>query len=240
MSLILLTMRSCGFVKIDGASSVNKKNTIVACHKYNDEGKKSERLEPLWDDGYGTQTMKDYTKIAMDLVKSDGGPPRWFCPVACGRPLKDSPLLMYLPGMDGIGTGLVVHEKALGKVFRVQCLHIPVSDRTPLEGLIQIVEEIVKIEHDLCPKKPIYLLGESFGGTLALAVASRNPTIDLILILANPATSFERSSLYPLIWFMRTLPDEHYWMFPYVTSFLVGRLISTFAVFPVTLLALYP
>lgn len=42
------------------------------------------------------------------------------------------------------------------------------------------------IEHTLSPNKPIYLFGESFGGALALAVAARNPTIDLVLILANP------------------------------------------------------
>ncbi|CAI9291745.1 unnamed protein product [Lactuca saligna] len=39
----------------------------------------------------------------------------WFCPVACNKPLKDSLVLMYLPGLEGTGTGLVVHEKALGK-----------------------------------------------------------------------------------------------------------------------------
>ncbi|KAI3828700.1 hypothetical protein L1987_02809 [Smallanthus sonchifolius] len=88
--------------------------------------------------------------------------------------------------MDGTGAGLAVHEKALGKVFHVQCLHIPASDRTPLEGLIQIVEETVMIEHTTSPDKPIYLLGDSFGGNLALAVAARNPTVDLMLILANP------------------------------------------------------
>ena len=78
-------------VRIDGVSCVN------------DGGKKSEKnvvkeLEPLWDDGYGTQTVKDYTEISMDLIKCDGGPPRWFCPVACGLPLNDSPVLLYLPG----------------------------------------------------------------------------------------------------------------------------------------------
>nr|KAJ0218185.1 hypothetical protein LSAT_V11C300151080 [Lactuca sativa] len=30
-------------------------------------------------------------------------------------PQKDSPVPMYLPGLEGTGTGLVVHEKALGK-----------------------------------------------------------------------------------------------------------------------------
>ncbi|CAI9296650.1 unnamed protein product [Lactuca saligna] len=40
-------------------------------------------------------------------------------------------LNIVLPWLEG--TGLVVHEKALGKVFHVQCLHIPSHDRTPFE-----------------------------------------------------------------------------------------------------------
>ncbi|CAI9293626.1 unnamed protein product [Lactuca saligna] len=198
--MALITSNSSGFVKsvcgedswvsvkINGASSSSfkRKKTFVACYDYG--GKKisqnaPEKLQPLWDDGYGRN------RKTMDLIKNDGGPPRWFCPVACGMPLKDSPVLLYLPGIEGTGTGLVLHEKSLGKVFHVQCLHIPFHDRTPFEGLIKIVEESVKIEHNLSPNKPIYLLGESFGGTLALGVAARNPTIDLILILANPGDS---------------------------------------------------
>ncbi|KAL4565279.1 hypothetical protein LXL04_029367 [Taraxacum kok-saghyz] len=204
-------------LSINRASSVNKKDTDVASE---------ELLEALWDDGYGTQTAKDYAYIAMDLIKHDGGPPRWFCPIACGIPLKDSPILLYIPGIDGTGTGLVVHEKALGKVFHVQCLHIPVQDRTPLEGLIQIVEEAIKIENKLSPNKPIYILGESFGGALALAIAARNPTIDLILILANPATSFERSQAYPVYPLLKALPQEHYTMFSYLMPPLLGDFIK--------------
>lgn len=44
----------------------------------------------------------------------------------------------------------------------------------------------MRAEHSTSPNKPIYLLGNSFGGCIALAVASRNPSIDLILVLANP------------------------------------------------------
>ncbi|KAJ9536972.1 hypothetical protein OSB04_029705 [Centaurea solstitialis] len=206
-------------VEIDGLSCVN------------DGGKNSgknvvKELKPLWDDGYGTQTVKDYTEISMDLIKCDGGPPRWFCPVACGLPLNDSPVLLYLPGIDGTGAGLVLHEKALGKVFHVQCFHIPVWDRTPLEGLIEIVEETVMIENASSPNKPIYLLGDSFGGSLALAVAARNPTIDLVLILANPTTSYEKSLMQPLLSLVRTLPEEHYGMFPYFTKLLLGDFVK--------------
>lgn len=54
------------------------------------------------------------------------------------------------------------------------------------EGLVKFVEETVRLEHASSPNKPIYLVGDSFGGCLSLAVAARNPTIDLVLILVNP------------------------------------------------------
>lgn len=57
-----------------------------------------EELAPLWDDGYGTQTVEDYFIAAKELNISDGGPPRWFCPVELSPPLKDSPILLFLPG----------------------------------------------------------------------------------------------------------------------------------------------
>ena len=53
-------------------------------------------------------------------------------------------------------------------------------------GLLQTVENTIKHEHDLSPNRPIYLVGDSFGGCLAVAVAARNPQIDLLLILVNP------------------------------------------------------
>lgn len=62
------------------------------------EIEQEQELKPLWDDGYGTQTVRDYIKAAKTMIKPDGGPPRWFCPVESGPPLKNSPLLLYLPG----------------------------------------------------------------------------------------------------------------------------------------------
>ncbi|KAF6162671.1 hypothetical protein GIB67_013285 [Kingdonia uniflora] len=77
--------------------------------------KVSEELEVLWEDGYGSSSVKDYLDIAKDMIKSDGGPPRWFSPVECGRPVKDSPILLFLPGVDGVGLGLILHHKPLGR-----------------------------------------------------------------------------------------------------------------------------
>jgi alpha-beta hydrolase superfamily lysophospholipase len=53
-------------------------------------------------------------------------------------------------------------------------------------GLLQAVENTIKHEHDLSPNRPIYLVGDSFGGCLAVATAAQNPQIDLVLILVNP------------------------------------------------------
>ncbi|XP_026384275.1 acyltransferase-like protein At1g54570, chloroplastic [Papaver somniferum] len=153
--------------------------------------KSSKDLEALWDDGYGTRSVQDYLDMSREMVKeTDGGPPRWFCPVECGNPIKDSPVLLFLPGIDGTGWGLILHHESLGKVFDVRCLHIPVNDRTALEGLLEIIENAVRIEHASFPNRPVYLVGDSLGGCLALAVAACNPTIDLVLILSNPSTSF--------------------------------------------------
>lgn len=171
-----------------------------------------EQVKLLWDDGHGSQTVEDYMEATKCMLKCDGGPPRWFCPVEAGPPLKNSPLLLYLPGtypiveslffslvkifdvcfisagIDGLGMGMMLHHKAMGKVFEVRCMHIPVCDRTSYEGLVKLVENVVRDEHALCPNRPIYLLGDSFGGCLALSVAASNSTIDMVLILVNPGT----------------------------------------------------
>ncbi|KAG5056150.1 hypothetical protein GLYMA_03G243700v4 [Glycine max] len=191
--------------------------------KKNKRGEEEEEgLAALWDDGYGRRSVEDYFAAAKEMCKSDGGPPRWFCPLECGPPFKDSPTLLFLPGMDGTGLGLTLHHQALGKAFEVRCLHIPVHDRTPFEGLVKLVGEAVKLECALSPNKPIYLVGDSFGGSLALAVAARNPTVDLVLILANPATSFGQSQLQPLFPFMEALPDELHVAVPFLLSFIMG------------------
>ncbi|TVU20888.1 hypothetical protein EJB05_30489 [Eragrostis curvula] len=166
------------------------KEDAVPVVEDDDEEEKPRGLQALYDDGFGGVTVKDYFAAARAVSRDDGGPPRWFCPVDCGRPAVDhAPLLLFLPGTDGVGMGLILHHKSLGKVFEVRCLHIPVNDRTPFEGLIQIVEKCIKHEHDLSPDRPIYLLGDSFGGCLALSVAARNPQIDLVLLLVNPGSN---------------------------------------------------
>ena len=54
----------------------------------------------------------------------------------------------------------------------------------------------------------MYLLGESFGGILALAVALRLPRVVHRLVLVNPATSYPRSPWPQLGPRLAQLPDE--------------------------------
>ncbi|KAK3026746.1 hypothetical protein RJ639_042199 [Escallonia herrerae] len=135
-------------------------------------------------------SLKDYFERSKDLIRSDGGPPRWFSPLEYGSRLNGSPLLLFLPGIDGVGLGLIMQHQRLGKIFEIWCLHTPVMDRTPFTELVKLVEETVTSENGRSPARPIYLVGESLGACLALSVAARNPDIDLVLILANPGDLF--------------------------------------------------
>ncbi|KAK7258782.1 hypothetical protein RIF29_24369 [Crotalaria pallida] len=239
-STVLSTTESVASVNVAASSSSSSSSSVVVENETQQSGsllradkiinatnvseeEEEGELAPLWNDGYGTRTVEDYFVAAKEMNKfNDGGPPRWFCPLDCGSPLKDSPTLLFLPGMDGTGWGLILHHIALGKAFEVQCLHIPAHDRTPFEGLVKLVEEAVKFAYALSPNKPIYLVGDSFGGCLALAVAARNPTIDLVLILVNPATSFGRSQLQPLFPILEALPDELHVTVPFLLGFIMG------------------
>ncbi|GLT45366.1 hypothetical protein SLA2020_192010 [Shorea laevis] len=167
-------------------------------------------MDELPEEEEGRKTLKDFFEACKEFIGSDGGPPRWFSPLECGCRAPDSPLLLFLPGIDGTGLGLLMHHQKLVKIFEIWCLHIPVKDRTSFPGLVQLVESTVRSEYSRSPNRPIYLVGESLGGCLALAVSNRNPDIDLLLILSNPATSFGKSQLKPLLPLLQSIPDEFF------------------------------
>jgi len=76
--------------------AVSKIEVVEKKKKVEKEAKES--LAVLWDDAYRTKSVKDYLELARFMIRPDGGPPRWFCPVECGHPLNDSPVLLFLPG----------------------------------------------------------------------------------------------------------------------------------------------
>ncbi|KAI4375223.1 hypothetical protein MLD38_013119 [Melastoma candidum] len=152
--------------------------------------------------------LDEFFEMAEQLVRSDGGPPRWFAPLGCGPPSHNSPLLLYLPGIDGTGAGLALQQRKLGRIFELWCLHIPVMDRTPFVDLVKVVEGTVRSQMGKAPGRPIYLVGESIGACIALSVASLNRDLDLVLILINPATSFDDSPIQPLLPLLDFIPEQ--------------------------------
>jgi pimeloyl-ACP methyl ester carboxylesterase len=103
-------------------------------------------------------------------------------------------LQIYLPGIDGTGLAawqqfpMIVHRCALVS------LNVPVQDRTSFPDLVDIcVEYLEVLAGQVATDRPIYLLGESFGGVLAIAVADRCRDIVDRMVLVNPATSYEDS-----------------------------------------------
>ncbi|OEL20096.1 Acyltransferase-like protein [Dichanthelium oligosanthes] len=159
--------------------------------------------------------------------RKDGGPPRWFSPLECGgERVPGAPTLLYLPGIDGVGLGLIRHHEKLAKMFELWCLHIPVEDRTSFEGLVEYVEMTVKSESSRAPDRPVYLVGESVGACIALAVAARNPDIDLVLILVNPGTSFHKSHLQTLSAFLDLVPEPFHLTNPQLLIFLTGNFMK--------------
>nr|XP_043614495.1 acyltransferase-like protein At3g26840, chloroplastic [Erigeron canadensis] len=176
----------------------------------------------------GRLRLNDYFKQSSDLLLvkggGDGGPPRWFSPLECSVSClnNSSPLLLSLPGVDGNGLSLLLHHQRLGEIFDIWCLHIPITDRTPFTDLVKFVESTVRSENNRVPDRPIYLVGESLGACIALAVAARTTNIDIVLVLANPATSFGKSQLQPLIPILKILPDHIRPGLPYLMSLMTG------------------
>lgn len=49
------------------------------------------------------RNWRDYFELAKSIIRSDGGhgsgPPRWFSPLETASRMRNSPLLLYLPGL---------------------------------------------------------------------------------------------------------------------------------------------
>jgi pimeloyl-ACP methyl ester carboxylesterase len=111
--------------------------------------------------------------------------PAQLCPTA--------PLFIFLPGMDGSGKLLRTQTAGLEAEFDIRCLAIPVDDLSSWEILTEQVVELIQAERQQgALGRPVYLCGESFGGCLALRVASYAPDVLTHLLLVNPASSFRR------------------------------------------------
>ena len=112
----------------------------------------------------------------------------------------EKPVLLYLPGFDGTLVCPFLQFPELSTEFDVHGLTIEMSDRSTFEELI---EGVVRYLDSKCLGRKLFLMGESFGGVLAAAVALelqetlaiRSSSLEG-LVMINPATSYKRSNLY--------------------------------------------
>ena len=111
----------------------------------------------------------------------------------------------YIPGLDGMGVSAATWQfNSMSTTFELWRLSVAVNDKSSFGTLIDSVCSF--IENVTCldgSTRPIYIIGESFGGLLAPAVVMRlqntferkgqeSPIKGLVLV--NPATSFDESN----------------------------------------------
>lgn len=100
------------------------------------------------------------------------------------------PYLLYLPGLDG--TGQLFHRQAasLGAYVNLRYLSLPAG---PLATWPVLARQLKRLCQQQFAGKILMVCGESFGGCLALTVASQAPALVEQLILVNPASSFRQA-----------------------------------------------
>jgi len=137
---------------------------------------------------------------------------------------EERPIFIYLPGMDGTGRMLYPQNKYLEKSFDIRALVMCPEDLSDWESLAdRLIEEIeaeLKGKSSYC----VYLCGESFGGCLALKIATRSPKLFERVILINPASSFNQ---FPLLsWGSNIINLMPEWFYQECTGVLLNFLVA--------------
>ncbi|KAL3800830.1 hypothetical protein HJC23_001667 [Cyclotella cryptica] len=162
-----------------------------------------EFVSPLIEDGYPPAVKEYQQRLTQHTL--DGSS-------SSLQSTKRKPLLLYLPGFDGTILAPFIQFPSLGESFDVRGMRVGMEDRSTFDELKSIVLDYLSSQCDCgtdklsCEKhEEVYLMGESFGGILAIEVARElrsRPEYSNIqlkgLTLVNPATSYLRSSLYSL------------------------------------------
>ena len=194
-SLIFLLPTTCFWVNLILSFPRQVTTALSAPAQFKAIGRSSYKFSrPLLDEGYPPAVI-EYENHLMDC----------------------KPLLLYLPGFDGTLVCPFLQFPELNTEFDVHGLSIEMSDRSKFTDLLEGVTNYIISEcsnsNPSC-RRPIYIMGESFGGVLASAVAlelkEKNGVNIDGLVLINPATSYERSNLRVLAPPVAQLPMPQY------------------------------
>lgn len=173
--------------------TISKETRTVLMSENNDDAsnKYSWASSELPDD-FVPQYLRTVDLESMAVVGD--GPPRICSPLSMellkkqhklGSLKRDAlPLMVYLPGIDGTGLAAARQFPSLLRNFDLVTLITPSGDRSDFNALVRTVIDYLEFEAPLHPpERPIYLLGESFGGILAVAVAAECPgLVDRIVL----------------------------------------------------------
>ncbi|KAF5840613.1 hypothetical protein DUNSADRAFT_16128 [Dunaliella salina] len=137
------------------------------------------------------------------------------------------PFMLYIPGVDGTGLAAYRQFPALSRFFDLHALYMPPEDRSNFEQIVETVK--AQLESKLAggdAMRPVYLLGESFGGLVSLELARRMGNAIDRIVLSNPATSFADSPWPQAGPLLASLPENIYNMLPLAISPLVSNPVS--------------
>uniref|UniRef100_A0A7S1TD49 AB hydrolase-1 domain-containing protein n=1 Tax=Compsopogon caeruleus TaxID=31354 RepID=A0A7S1TD49_9RHOD len=118
---------------------------------------------------------------------------------------KRNRTLVYFPGLDGTGLGILPHVSELEKTFDIWTLIIPQRDNLSWDDLLDTVRREMSQLPETC-----VIIGESMGAAIALALISRFGTIARSLVVVNTATSFSRSTTARLLSTVAFTPSVAY------------------------------
>lgn len=122
--------------------------------------------------------------------------------------------LVLLPGMDGTGQLFEPFVACLPSGISAKVVSYPAHEKLGYEALVE------HVLHLLPRNEPFALLGESYSGPIAVAVAARSAPVALILacsFITNP-----RPALAPLRPLLAWLPAPGRWLGP-LSAALMGR-----------------
>lgn len=132
------------------------------------------------------------------------------------RATGSGPLLVFVPGMDGTGELFYLQVPPLARAYRVVTYALR-DDAT----MADLVADLAAVIRNAGPTGRATIVGESFGGTVALSFALVHPEMVERLVVLNSFPRFlPQGRLHLAIAILRALP------FPWMVMRLVRRLTA--------------
>lgn len=131
----------------------------------------------------------------------------------------DGPPLILVPGMDGTGQLFYRQVPLLARRYHVATYRL----REDASGMHVLVEDLARVIRGLSPggEGPAVVVGESFGGTVALSLALTYPALVRRLVILNSFPYFKpRRRLRVAIFALESLP------FPWQVMGIIRRLTA--------------